>query len=197
MEMSMLTNSSSLTPQGFHLFMDLCFRESGRHKIQIEVLDGESLVMPPVHYDLIVRSSPISASHKVWQVNSGPVSTFVIDGDFSSPVALGGYLPPFTLLFKDETNQLAFPSDRFHVTLASPGLKFKYNGEPHPEFEVRWIRTLSFLSLLTLSDRTSRSVIQLIAFRLRATNGSDCHLQTRCYLNPNPSYLRREWGRRK
>jgi hypothetical protein len=94
-----------------------------------------------VEYPLIVRLSfptiTDTASLTLSQVNSGPVAGFDIDGDFSSPVALGGYLPPFTLIFKDEANQLAFPSSRFHVTLSAPGLQFKHNGELHPEFEVR------------------------------------------------------------
>ena len=109
----------------------------------MEVLDGDSLVMPAVEYELIVGSllhlclrDSYHISH-VSQVNSGSVTSFDIDGDFSSHVALGGYLPPFTLLFKDEMNQLAFPSTPFHVTLASPGLKFNYKGELHPEFTVR------------------------------------------------------------
>jgi hypothetical protein len=65
------------------------------------------------------------------------VTGFDPEGDFSTPVALGGFLPPFTLKFKDELNQLAIPNGRFIVKLLSSEMNFRYKSLDNPEFEAR------------------------------------------------------------
>lgn len=133
--------------QGFHLFMDLKFREVGKHVLRIEVLDGDQLALEPFEYPLIVNIIYIIyyLLLSFIQIKAGPVSEFSIVGDFSNPIPLGGFLPPFTIEFKDEYGQSTVSTNTIQVSLSSTGLKFSCNDDQNPEFQVNNINYFNFI----------------------------------------------------